>query len=352
MQSNIRMLLLVAVVCSCSTTMRLPTVDRRLVEEEAYKQRVLAATREREFYDRLYDVSFAVVSSNASLCKKKTRLLAGYSYQVLSDVRREWRDVWRDVLGLSDSLSITYVAKNSPADISGLIPGDKIVGVNGKKSPEIRHVKRLLSEAAQEVKEGKRGHYVLNLWRDGETFSIGIKPERVCKYHVLLVRNDEVNAWADGKAVYITTGMMRFTQSDDGLALIVGHELAHITLGHIDKKQTNSMLGALAGAVVSVVSGIDVTESGAVAGALAFSQDFEAESDYVGAYYAYRAGFDLSKGVQLWREMAINHPKSIDLRGSTHPSTAKRFVAIESTIKEIDEKERHGLLIAPTRQGE
>lgn len=47
-----------------------------------------------------------------------------------------------------------------------------------------------------------------------------------------------------------------------------------------------------------------------------------------------------------------SHPESIDLRGSTYPSTAKRFLAIEQTIKEIDEKAQKGLPIAPTRRSQ
>ncbi|WP_456325224.1 M48 family metalloprotease, partial [Desulfonauticus submarinus] len=92
------------------------------------------------------------------------------------------------------------------------------------------------------------------------------------------------------------------------------------------------------GAILSALTGVNMTETGADIGQLAFSQEFEAEADYVGCYCAARAGYNVSKAAQLWRRIAATHPSAINLKGTTHPSTAKRFIAIQKTVEEIKQK--------------
>jgi beta-barrel assembly-enhancing protease len=131
--------------------------------------------------------------------------------------------------------------------------------------------------------------------------------------------------------------MMRFVESDNELALVVGHELAHNTLGHMSKKRTNAMIGAILGAILSAAIRVDVSRAGADLGAAAYSQDFEAEADYAGIYYAARAGFNVGDAPKLWRRMAVEHPRAIG-HGTTHPDTATRFVALDKTVDEIVKK--------------
>ena len=82
-------------------------------------------------------------------------------------------------------------------------------------------------------------------------------------------------------------------------------------------------------------------------GALAFSQEFEAEADYVGVYHAARAGYDTRKAAYFWRRMAAAHPRAIGLQGTTHPSSANRFLAVEAASKEVAEKRAGGTRLVP-----
>jgi len=174
---------------------------------------------------------------------------------------------------------------------------------------------------------------------------------------VQLVGSDAVNAFADGKMVGITTGMLRFVESDDELAMVVGHELAHNALGHVGRQQGNSLAGALLGALVDIgaaAAGVNTqgagTRIGMQAGGLAYAKDFEAEADYLGSYIAARAGYDISDAPFLWRRMAAEHPSSIGKTFmATHPSTPERATALERTIAEIREKEARGAPLVPER---
>ncbi len=82
------------------------------------------------------------------------------------------------------------------------------------------------------------------------------------------------------------------------------------------------------------------------AGAMAYSVDFEREADYVGAYYAARAGYDISGTENIWRAVALEDPRSIRL-ATTHPTTPARFVFMRKTIAEIEDKERRHLPLVP-----
>jgi predicted Zn-dependent protease len=122
--------------------------------------------------------------------------------------------------------------------------------------------------------------------------------------------------------------------------------LAHNVMGHIDKQMGNRMAGLVIGAIISGLTRVDVTRQGAELGGLAFSQEFEAEADYVGLYYTARAGYGITAAPNFWRRMAVNHPRAI-AHGTTHPNTADRFVALEAAAREIDAKRVVGLDLKP-----
>ena len=65
------------------------------------------------------------------------------------------------------------------------------------------------------------------------------------------------------------------------------------------------------------------------------------------------AGFDVSGVAKLWRRLAAQNPGSIHLSGATHPSSAKRFIAIEKTAEEVAAKKaRGGPLVPDEREGD
>lgn len=334
------------ILLGCSTTTKLPTVDQKLAEEEAFKQRVLAFNSYRRHQTRFFDVAFRILKDNAELCGDATRLESGIHVATANSMAEEYREVARTE-GITERLNIIAVMDSLPAALVGIRVGDEIVKIDGRRAGLGQSgFDRFWTMYEESIKNN--GTIDLEILRNGETLNFRLSPVSVCDYGLHLAISDQVNAFADGENVLLTTGMLRFTESDDALALIVAHELGHNIMGHIRKKKRNSLLGGLIGAVVKTTTGIDAIENLMGVGAGAFSQDFEAEADYVGAYYASRAGFNLTEGVNLWRLMATEHPQSIDLMGSTHPSTARRFLSIENTIKEIENKRIEGLPIEPT----
>ena len=123
----------------------------------------------------------------------------------------------------------------------------------------------------------------------------------------------------------MTSGMMDFTKSDNELALIVGHELAHNTMGHIRKSVTNY--------IVSL-------------GGTRYTRPFESEADYVGLYYLTRAGYSPQGVESFWQRLSTVAPKSIN-RAKTHPTFPDRYLRIQAARDEILAKQNVGATLIP-----
>ncbi len=169
-----------------------------------------------------------------------------------------------------------------------------------------------------------------------------------CNYPVELVNDDSVNAFADGRTVGVMSGMIRFAETDEELALVVGHELAHNALDHITKQTANVLFGTLIDILIAVTTGINTQGAFGTVVGRAFSPGFEREADYAGLYIVARAGYDITDAAGFWRRMAIEHPGSIEKNFlATHPSTPERFVAIENIVAEIEQKRLLGEVLLP-----
>lgn len=333
------------VLLACGTTIMVPEVDQAEAEREARRQRVLAWNNEMEVGQRFYNAAFAIVESNARFCEDENTLRMGIQYATLENYESEWREIARSESGITDHVTVISVAKGSPADAAGIMVGDEILRINGEGTGTGEYAVEDFHDLVKDY--GEDGPLTVSIRRDGNPIDLQVVPATVCDYPFHALRSDELNAWTDGSAVFMTTAMLRFVASDDALAFILGHELAHITLGHVDRQLANTLVGALVGAIVSELIGADVTEGAANYGSQAFSQEFESEADYVGAYYSSRAGYDLVSAAEVWWKIAMEYPEAINLEGSTHPSTAIRHLAIKKTAEEINRKRAENLPLVP-----
>jgi predicted Zn-dependent protease len=174
-----------------------------------------------------------------------------------------------------------------------------------------------------------------------------------CYYYFRLVRDQEINAMSDGKNIVIYTGMMRFVESDDDLAVVMAHEFAHNFMGHQKAQENNATFGKLVGLAADAIAdsqGLNTNgefgKAGTEIGALSYSISFEQEADYIGIYVMARAGYDITKAAKLRRRMSIENPENI-YNAVTHPSNAARFVALQKATKEIDYKRKNHIPLLP-----
>ncbi len=336
---------------ACGPELRRPRIETASVDRETERQMEMALGLWFGRNERLQKVAWRLVSDGAPLCGEAVE--AGFGMGWISDTAlpERFRAVARKRFGIDSKPRVHGIVPGSPAARAGLEDGDEIVSVDGKDVTSAADVAR-----AMEGLTGRRLSLVV-LTAGGE-HRVELDGVERCRYPVFLDLSDAINAFADGNRVGITTGMMRFVESDDELALVVGHELAHNVEQHVDKQQVNTLTGLLLGALVdagAAAAGVDTRgagrELGGRVGQGAYSRDFESEADYLGCYFAARAGYDISPATLMWRRMAAEHPASISGGGflASHPATSERAVALERTVEEIGLKRARGDELVPER---
>lgn len=229
-------------------------------------------------------------------------------------------------------LIILGVVRDSPAEVSGLKPGDVIMRANGRVVNTLEGFEKALRE---DVKP-----FTFEIKRGGEVMLIPLTVERLpADIGFQAVDAPDLNAFATPEGyVIVTYGMLRFVRSDDELAVVVGHEIAHLTKRHIIKSIPSQILAVILGVVVeSKAPGAGEVTMRAVHAP--FSREFEREADYVGLLYAHRAGFNIRKGAEFWERFAIELPASMTWSLlSTHPSSPERMLRLRKVVEGIEGK--------------
>lgn len=160
-----------------------------------------------------------------------------------------------------------------------------------------------------------------------------------------LVQDNSANAFCmPGGKIVVYEGLLPVTQSEDALAIVLGHEIAHAVAKHSAEQlstQVKQQAGAkLLGAVLGA-TGVSNTTSlltqtafslGSKLGSLKYSRDNESEADYMGLIFAAMAGYDPSVAVSFWQRMASSSTNSRLAFLSDHPSDAKRIANIQKWL--------------------
>jgi hypothetical protein len=310
-------ILLALLLSACaSVETELPIPDINLMAKESSLQEKQAFGRYQDMLERLDRVSAKIVQANAELCEN-TRPDIGVITHRRKSYPKHLRESAAKNLGARDIPSVLYVRENGPAHGAGLFFGDVLV--DAKNSPIDAADKFIADELGTGKNLRKR-----TLTESGYS-EIKVEPVPACAYPVRLKFSESVNAYATGKSIIVTTGMMDFAARDEELALVVGHELAHNTMKHVRKSIQNILLSGFA------------TRT---------TRPFEAEADYVGLYYMARAGFDLDGVEDFWRRLGVKNPKSI-VRAKTHPVTPGRLLSIRAAAEEIAFKQQTNDALTP-----
>jgi predicted Zn-dependent protease len=161
-----------------------------------------------------------------------------------------------------------------------------------------------------------------------------------------LVENKEANAWCmPGGKVMVYSGILPFTQNDTGLAVVMGHEIAHAVAKHSNERMSQALVAQLGGQVLGqaikqepqktqqiwmTLFGVGV-QVGAV---LPYNRLQEAEADRLGLIFMAMAGYDPNAAVGFWQRMSQSGGAKPPEFLSTHPSDENRIQKIRSYMPE------------------
>jgi len=170
------------------------------------------------------------------------------------------------------------------------------------------------------------------------------------QWEYILVDNDKIkNAWCmPGGKIAVYTGILKVTKNTDGLAAVMGHEIAHAVAKHSIERASRAVILNVGTAAVDIFTGGAISNTQRttgvdVAGMLRtfgidnpFGRKQETEADYLGLIFSSLAGFDIRESVKVWERMKEEFKGQEPPEWmSTHPSSARRIESLKKWIPEI-----------------
>jgi predicted Zn-dependent protease len=165
---------------------------------------------------------------------------------------------------------------------------------------------------------------------------------RSWKWEVNLLDSKEINAFCmpGGKIAFYSGILQDLKLSDDEVAVVMGHEMAHALREHARERMGKSAATGIGASLLSQLLGLGelgqtVTRYGAQLLTLKFGREDETEADLVGMELAAKAGFNPRAGVTLWKKMDASNQGSPPEWLSTHPSGSARIAQIEANLPQV-----------------
>ncbi|MGQ7869294.1 M48 family metallopeptidase [Sunxiuqinia sp. sy24] len=161
-----------------------------------------------------------------------------------------------------------------------------------------------------------------------------------------LVDDEVPNAWCmPGGKVVVYSGILPLTQSEAGLAVVMGHEIAHAVARHGNERMSHSMLVQMGGMALGEALKEKPNETQTIFSAayglgsqygvmLPFSRQHEYEADKMGLIFMAIAGYNPQEAVAFWQRMSENSGQAPPEFLSTHPVDTKRIAALNEIMPE------------------
>ncbi len=159
-----------------------------------------------------------------------------------------------------------------------------------------------------------------------------------------LVKDDQVNAFCmPGGKIVVYEGILPYTQNENALAIVLGHEIAHAVAKHsaeqISKKIRQQYGTQILGSVLSSTVGSTTGNLAQIAAQqgfsfanLKYSRDNETEADEIGLIFAAMAGYNPQEAISFWKRMSAGSTSNVSEFFSDHPSDSKRIANLEKKM--------------------
>ena len=177
-----------------------------------------------------------------------------------------------------------------------------------------------------------------------------IDPTANFDWEYILIDNKKVrNAWCmPGGKIAVYTGILDATKNTNGLAAVMGHEIAHAVAKHSIERASRGVLLNTGTQLLDIFSGGKLSEINRTTGMNTigllsklgitnpFNRKQESEADYLGMIFSSLSGYDIRETTKIWERMKkLNKGKKIPEFMSTHPSTDNRIRDLKEKMNEV-----------------
>tara|TARA_Y100000741_G_scaffold318436_1_gene265630 strand:+ start:21 stop:848 length:828 start_codon:yes stop_codon:yes gene_type:complete len=249
-------------------------------------------------------------------------------------------------LGISSCSSVPITDRKQ----LNLIPEAKLNAQAAQIYEKVKKKEKLSDDINQlnEIKEiGKKMENSISMYFDKSNIQ---DPTIGFDWEYILIDNKKVkNAWCmPGGKIAVYSGILEVTKNTDGLAAVMGHEIAHAVAKHSVERASRGVLIQTGTSLIDIVTGGKLSTINRSTGMNAvgllsqigimnpFNRKQEAEADYLGLIFSSLSGYDIRETTKVWDRMKnANKGKSVPVFMSTHPSPDNRIKKINDWTNEI-----------------
>ena len=231
-----------------------------------------------------------------------------------------------------------------------LIPESKLNAQAAQIYEKVKEKEKLIKDTKSiiEIKEiGKKMEDAISTYFDRSNLA---DPTTNFKWEYILIDNDKVkNAWCmPGGKIAVYSGMLKITKNTNGLAAVMGHEIAHAVAKHSVERASRGVLVQTGTTLIDIFSGgalsqINRSTGMDTVGLISsigimnpFNRKQESEADYLGMIFSSLSGYDIRETEKIWERMKeANKGKEPPQFMSTHPSSDSRIRNIQTWLNEI-----------------
>ncbi|MDF7774428.1 M48 family metallopeptidase [Sphingomonas sp. AOB5] len=280
--------------------------------------------RAQQHFDQiLTGIGYRLATHGGDLCDRQVPL-PGFTIHDLSQYAGSQQDEARTTFGFTDAPLILTIAPASPAAAAGLRTDDAIVKIDGRPLPAAPPGARksydrmsvllgLIDDAAADRTLD------LEIRRDSRAMTLRILAPLGCASRFQTAINPSARSRADGTYVEITTGMMGFAGTEEQIAAVIAHEMAHNILRHRERLDAKGIRRGMLGQFGRSARLVRQTEI---------------EADRLSVYLMDRAGYDPQAIVTFWERFGKWNPLGF-LDAPTHQSPRDRIELITAEIARI-----------------
>ena len=283
--------------------------------------------------ERVATIGHRLAVNNLALCPDRS-WLPGFAVHELSQYGTGYRDAAIRAFGVGMEPAVLAVATGGPAERSGLRRDDVLLRLDGEALPAgpgadgpQALMERLLTAIERAFADGAAS---IDLTRGSSASTIHVRAEQGCATRFQVAPSAELNAFADGRYVKVTTRMAYYLSDDQELAALLAHEFAHNMLRHRTRLDSAGVARGFLGNFGRNARLIRETES---------------EADRLSVYLLDRAGYDPEATVRFWQHYRRHGLNFIG--SSTHGSPGRRIELFRAEIEKVRQARAEGRVAIP-----